>query len=356
MPEPDPFARRLLRDAVATPSPSGHEADAVAGLIAAVDGRVDRASADAAGNLIVEHGNGPRRIVFLGHVDTVPGDIPVEESDGALYGRGAVDAKGALCAALAAVVRLAPEVRERLTVQVVGAVGEEAPGSVGARHAAATLPTPDLLIVCEPSGWDAITLGYKGHLRLRVRAERPSGHSAGPSASAADVVVDVISRIRQAVAGAPGLRAFDTLQATVLDLRHDHDGLLERAEAVVGLRLPPAWTAQRTLDHLSEIWQGHGVEVEANDSVDAVRAPKDGPLPRAFRTAIRAAGGRPRTVVKTGTSDWNVVAPVWPVPAVAYGPGDAALDHTPNEHLDLASFDASIEVLVRVLERLAAND
>jgi LysW-gamma-L-lysine carboxypeptidase len=59
-------------------------------------------------------------------------------------------------------------------------------------------------------------------------------------------------------------------------------------------------------------------------------------------------------VVKTGTSDWNVVAERWSVPALAYGPGDAALDHTPNEHLDLASYDAAVSVLVSVLDRLAA--
>ena len=36
--------------------------------------------------------DGPREIVLLGHIDTVPGHIPVRIEDGVLHGRGSVDA------------------------------------------------------------------------------------------------------------------------------------------------------------------------------------------------------------------------------------------------------------------------
>jgi LysW-gamma-L-lysine carboxypeptidase len=359
VPEADPFARRVLRDAVATPSPSGQEGRLAARLADAFRERVDAVAIDEVGNLRLRHGDGPTRLLFLGHLDTVPGEVPVEEREGALYGRGAVDAKGPLCAALVAVARASEAARAALTMEVVGAVGEEAPGSVGARHLLASSPRPDLLIVCEPSGWERVTLGYKGHLRLRIGSERPSGHAAGPEPSAADRVVEAAAAFRAACAALDGEaqegRAFDAVQATVLDLRHEHDGLRERAEATLGVRLPPAWPARRLLERLGGAWRSDAVSVEVVEAVDAVRGPRDGPLPRAFRSAVRAAGGRPGSVVKTGTSDWNVVAERWSVPALAYGPGDAALDHTPDEHLDLASYDASIAVLVSVLDRLAAS-
>jgi LysW-gamma-L-lysine carboxypeptidase len=57
---------------------------------------------------------------------------------------------------------------------------------------------------------------------------------------------------------------------------------------------------------------------------------------------------------KTGTSDMNVVAPVWRCPIVAYGPGDAALDHTPDEHLRLPEYRSAISVLGRALADLLA--
>ncbi|HXV44652.1 MAG TPA: M20/M25/M40 family metallo-hydrolase, partial [Anaerolineae bacterium] len=77
------------------------------------------------------------------------------------------------------------------------------------------------------------------------------------------------------------------------------------------------------------------------------------PLVRAFLQTIRAAGGAPRFVVKTGTADMNVVAPYWPnTPIVAYGPGDSSLDHTPDEHIDLNEYLRAIEVLREVLVKL----
>jgi LysW-gamma-L-lysine carboxypeptidase len=86
----------------------------------------------------------------------------------------------------------------------------------------------------------------------------------------------------------------------------------------------------------------------------AYKAGKSNPLVRTFLAAIRAAGGEPRFVVKTGTADMNVVGPYWPdTPMVAYGPGDSRLDHTPNEHIDLNEYVRAIEVLTAVLETLA---
>jgi LysW-gamma-L-lysine carboxypeptidase len=37
---------------------------------------------------------------------------------------------------------------------------------------------------------------------------------------------------------------------------------------------------------------------------------------------------------------------------VAYGPGDASLDHTPHEHIDLDEYHRAIAVLTHVLQVL----
>jgi LysW-gamma-L-lysine carboxypeptidase len=60
-------------------------------------------------------------------------------------------------------------------------------------------------------------------------------------------------------------------------------------------------------------------------------------------------------VLKTGTADLNIVAPAWGCPAVAYGPGDSALDHTPNEHISLAEYSRAVKVLVAVLKQLTSQ-
>jgi LysW-gamma-L-lysine carboxypeptidase len=95
------------------------------------------------------------------------------------------------------------------------------------------------------------------------------------------------------------------------------------------------------------------VELQFSGGELAHKGDKSNPLVRAFLQTIRAAGGEPRFVVKTGTADMNVVAPHWPnTPIVAYGPGDSSLDHTPDEHIDLNEYVRAIEVLREVLVKL----
>jgi LysW-gamma-L-lysine carboxypeptidase len=48
----------------------------------------------------------------------------------------------------------------------------------------------------------------------------------------------------------------------------------------------------------------------------------------------------------------NIVGPAWRCPIVAYGPGDSSLDHTPEEHIDLAEFRRVVDVLAHTLETL----
>src|SRR5258708_18389017 len=62
----------------------------------------DRAFVDESGNAVGVLGEGPKEIVLLGHIDTVPGYINVAGRDGFLYGRGSVAAKGPLAAFVAA--------------------------------------------------------------------------------------------------------------------------------------------------------------------------------------------------------------------------------------------------------------
>ena len=90
----------------------------------------------------------------------------------------------------------------------------------------------------------------------------------------------------------------------------------------------------------------------------AHRAPRTGRLPAAFLAAVREVAreediaARPGFVVKTGTSDMNVVAPRWRCPLLAYGPGDSALDHTPHERVSLTEYWRAVRVVEEAVRRL----
>ncbi|WP_034414216.1 [LysW]-lysine hydrolase [Deinococcus marmoris] len=350
-------ARELLIGAVSIPSLSGHEGEVAEFLRDWMEARGFAAQVDGAGNAVGARGNGPYTVALLGHMDTVPGDIPVGvDSDGVLHGRGSVDAKGPLCTFMAAVAALPPQALDHVRFVVIGATEEEAPSSRGARHIREVLH-PDAVLIGEPSGWEGLTLGYKGRLVAQVRAEKDNFHTAGEGSSAADDLTEAWFRVRAwAAAGAEGKGIFDSVQATIQGIGATGDGLTQRAESTFGLRLPPRLSPQEAQAQILELLGDlPSVSVSFVGHETAVRHPKDNLLTRAMRVAIRAHGGTPVFKIKTGTSDMNVVAAHWPVPTLAYGPGDSALDHTPDERLNLAEYDRAVLILTDALTRLAAS-
>ena len=62
-------------------------------------------------------------------------------------------------------------------VTVIGAVGEER-ASPGARYLVDHYDTPAMVIIGEPSGWDHVTLGYKGSAWFTYTLREPMTHTA----------------------------------------------------------------------------------------------------------------------------------------------------------------------------------
>jgi LysW-gamma-L-lysine carboxypeptidase len=369
----------FLRELLTIPSVSGHEAEAVAYLVATMKRLGLHAEIDEAGNAIgvagddplfsvprvVEHPAAIERplLLFLGHIDTVAGHVPVRFEDGRLYGRGAVDAKGPLAAAVVAAGRA------RLTsahLVIAGAVQEEGP-SVGARYLRDRYQ-PQALIIGEPSGWDALVLGYKGSMRAELLFEQPVGHSAGPEASVCDVAVAAWQRVLTACEAAveapphgrqsekapsPTTRIFNQLTPTLLSFESSSDGLVSRARLWASFRLPPQLSAEAVQAVI--VAAAPEARITFGEADPAYRAPKDTWLVASFLRALRAESAHPRFKVKTGTSDMNVVAPVWRCPAVAYGPGDSTLDHTPYEHILIDDYLRAIRVLTHVFQELESR-
>ena len=352
--------RDLLRGLVGIPSLSRHESAAVEWLVARMAERGFRASIDDAGNAVGEIGEGPRHVVLLGHIDTVPGAIPVRVDGDEIIGRGAVDAKGPLAAFVAAATTPVPGLR----VTVVGAVEEESPTSKGARHRA-MLPAPDWCVIGEPSGWDGVTVAYKGRLVVRVSLERAARHGAAPGPTCAEEALALWAAVHaHAETLTPGrsafeqsARGFEQLDCRLEGISSDGDGLVERAELRVGYRVPPGFATDALLAALSALGAAHpgdaSVKIEKVASEEPVRSSRTSPLAQAFARAIAASGGRASFKVKSGTSDMNVLAPAWGCPMVAYGPGDSAYDHTPVERLSFAEYARGIDVLREVLRRAA---
>ncbi|HAJ38538.1 MAG TPA: hypothetical protein DCL15_22960 [Chloroflexi bacterium] len=434
-------AIELLRGLVAIPSLSQQEAAASAWLVQQMTALgYDRAFVDAAGNAVGEIGamDAAQTIVLLGHIDTVPGNIPVRiestAAGDALYGRGSVDAKGPLATFTAAVARVGSAWAHAHNVRlvVVGAVEEEAASSKGARFIRDRFdgvrePLPTACIIGEPSHWMRVTLGYKGRLLVEMEASQPMAHTAGPDAGVAVVAVEFWNWLSDYAAAfnAERDKAFEQFQpslrrlATFTDAEmHDH------VIASSGIRLPLdfdvdrftaalcAWASKRgragegesgrtgeresrrageqesgrqgegntpespisqspisqSLISQSPISPEHPTAITLAGPLTAItlrfssyepawRGERSNPLVRSFLQGLRAVAPTEKLgfVLKTGTSDMNVVGPAWRCPIVAYGPGDSSLDHTPQEHVLLDDYWRAVRVLEATLHCLGED-
>ncbi len=353
--------RELLVKLVRIPSVTGEERACAEQLAGYFRERGREVWIDDAGNVRAPADDGA---LLTSHVDTVEGDIPVQiervSPDDVRYGgrvpagtaaqtevlrgRGSVDAKGCLAAMAVAAVRTG--------ASFIGVTGEEV-DSRGSRHVIDEREgAPDALINGEPSGWEGITLGYRGLLAGTYVATSESGHASRPDNNAIQDALDWWDRVEREFDRDEWVPVFErvTCKPVSVDGGISTDGLSVEATMDVQLRIPP----EHTTDEIREIADGHleNGSVHWHDRVEPVMMSPRTPVARAFRAGIRREGGEPRLLRKTGTSDMNVFAEHWDCPMVSYGPGDSDLDHAPNEHLPLDEYDAAVRVLERVTERL----
>ena len=341
-------ARDLLERVVATPSVTGEETACGEVLVDFFESHGREAWLDAVGNVRAPADDAA---LLTSHLDTVPGDIPVRVEDGEegpeLWGRGSVDAKGPLVAMAVAAVRAG--------VSFAGVVGEEV-DSRGAHYLVENRAAPVAVVNGEPSGSDGITLGYRGLVAGTYVVTSESGHTSRPENNAIQDAIEWWSRVEALFEdeGEEWTPVFERVTPKPVEIEGgtSDDGLSVETTMEVQLRVPPS----HTCEEVRELADGQldGGTVRWHDAVPPVMESPRTDVARAFRVAVREAGGDPRLLRKTGTADMNVFAEAWDCPkgVVTYGPGNSDLDHAPDEHLPLAEFDRATEVLVSVASSL----
>jgi [amino group carrier protein]-lysine/ornithine hydrolase len=342
----------LLVELLRCYSPSQQEGGAVTTLVDWMGEHGFRAWIDEVGNACGVRGNdsAPHTLMLLGHIDTVTGDIEVRIEGDILHGRGAVDAKGPLAAFASAAAEAS--IPENWRVVVIGAVEEEIATSRGA-HFVRECFNPDLCIIGEPSGAAQITLGYKGRLIVQFALTCPRSHSARlePSVSAQGVrfwqdVIEWAEQINEA-----RREYFGQVMPHLLSINSESDGFFETVRLSISLRLPPHWSPHDAQTAVSNLTPANAC-VEFSSGEVAYLSDKHNSLVRGMLGAIRSQKLRPGFVLKTGTSDMNIVGAVWKCPMVAYGPGNSDLDHSPNEHISLIEYGQAIAVLNHFIKSL----
>jgi predicted acetylornithine/succinylornithine family transaminase/N-acetyl-ornithine/N-acetyl-lysine deacetylase len=348
----------LLQGMLRVPSYSGEEGSLARYLVEQARSLGLETHIDEAGNFVAGAGleSGEQPVVLLGHMDTVRGVVPIRIEDGRLYGRGAVDAKGPLAAFICAAARASQAGALSRPILVVGAVEEESATSRGARAVVGRYQ-PTACIIGEPSGSNAVTLGYKGRLLVEGQVSRSINHTAGPERASSEIAAAFWELVRVQAESwnqqHAGSSTFAALMPSLRSINSQQDGLVESTVFTIGYRLPPNYDIAGLREQMNSWASELEMQVNFRGEEIAFQSTRTTPLARAFVSSLRASGVQPTFKLKTGTSDMNVVGPAWGENIVAYGPGDSRLDHTPQEHILIEEYLHAIDVLESVLRGLA---
>lgn len=317
---------------------------------------------DVAGNVICDYGTGNPSILLCGHMDTVPGELPVKNENGEIYGRGACDAKGPLLSLLFAFEELASEKTEmRLIFAAV--TGEELT-SVGLSELIKNNVKSDYAIFGEPGGASRITIGYRGHLPLRLEVITPEVHASAPklTTNAVELLFELYNSMKLEL-DAVSSHSTDRISASLTEISGGsaHNVIPGKVNASVDVRIPVGFSNEEAMNKINgavaacrEANPSAKITVTVGDSTSPYRVRLDSPLVRAASRSILRTGNKPQMVTKSGTGDMNTYALAFGIDSITYGPGDAKLSHTSEEHVNFNEILACSAVIVGTAKELVA--
>ncbi len=327
-----------------------------------------------------------------GHFDVVPPGLgwtrdPFggEVVGDRLYGRGSCDMKSGLAAAVfaAEAIRRAG-VAHAAPIEISGTVDEESGGFAGvawlAEHGWIARERTKAVIIPEPFGVDRVCVGHRGVYWFEVLAEGRIAHGSMPylGVSAIEGMSHLLDLVRDEL-GPELARRVTTMPVVPEGSRHATiningiDGgqpvdeapspcVADRCRAVFDRRFLLEEGFERTRAEIVSVVakaqsRMPAVRFSIADRmiVEPTRAPEDAPVIAALTSAIRLVVGRPAALVASpGTYDQKHVARIAGVPqCVAYGPGELAMAHQPDEYCSIADIVMATKVLALAVLTLA---
>ncbi|AWK86334.1 succinyl-diaminopimelate desuccinylase [Azospirillum thermophilum] len=383
---PADLAVTLARDLIRCPSVTPRDDGALDVLEAALAPlgftchrlRFEQEGTAPVDNLYARLGTGGPNFCFAGHTDVVPpGELKGwsidpfagEIRNGRLYGRGAVDMKGAIACFVAATARhLAEKGRPGGSISLLITGDEEGVAINGTKKVLDWLKQRgerlDACVVGEPTNpgalGDMIKIGRRGSLTGYLTVFGAQGHTAYPHL--ADNPLPRLVRMLAAITETPmdeGTAHFQpsTLALTTIDVGNPANNVIPAAgRATFNIRFNDAHTPAGIESWLRRCFDavGGAYELEIQCSGESFLTPP-GPLTELVADAAEAVTGRrPEYSTTGGTSDARFIKDHCPV--VEFGLVGQTM-HKVDEHVaveDLARLtDIYGRILNGVFDRLA---
>ena len=334
------------------------------------------------------HFNGHIDVVEAGHgwsVDPFAGVV----RDGRVIGRGTADMKGGLAAAIVAVEAILDTgIDFPGAIEISGTVDEESGGFGGLAHLARDgwFARVDHVVIPEPLDVDRVCLGHRGVWWAEVEVKGRIGHGSMPFLGVGAIrgMADFLALVEAELMPKLALRRTrmpcvpDGARAATLNLNSIHGGLAETDDEglpapVVAdscrLVLDRRWLVEEDqdavraemielLDRMKARTAGLDYAVRDLMSFPPTMTEPEAPVVRALDHWIHRVLGRPAThVASPGTYDQKHLARLAPgLACVAYGPGELALAHQPDESVAIDDMVASAKIMAAVALTLLGVD
>ncbi|MEG3176053.1 succinyl-diaminopimelate desuccinylase [Sphingomonas sp. RB3P16] len=323
-------------------------------------------------NLLATRGGSGPHLAFAGHLDVVPpgegwtsGAFAPEIRGDLLYGRGAVDMKGAIAAFVAAIPPLDPGAPGApLSLIITG--DEEGPATFGTRalieRMAETDVRPDFCLVGEPTSaarlGDMIKIGRRGSVNLWIDVPGKQGHVAYPHLADNPIprLVAILAEI-EAIVLDHGNAWFQpsNIETTDITVGNPATNIIPaHASARLSIRFNDEQNGAALVERITTLVQRHdpAASVTARISGEAFLT-----APGAFSTLIgdaiaRHTGLRPDLSTTGGTSDARFLSTL--CPTVEFGLVNATM-HKLDEAValdDLVALSAIYATLIADIARL----
>ena len=361
-------AERELGALVGVSSPSGdvpgaEECFRLCATLVPMEADVERPPCSSPGHapdlLVRLRGNGTRRILLLGHVDTVVAHAahrPVGQDADRLTGSGTVDMKGGVVLALGVLRALAARLDELAEATLLLVCDEEWRTAefeharrLGAFDACLCFEAGELT----PEGEEAVVVQRKAAATLHVRAEGVAAHSGSAPDLGRNALL-ALAAVAQAVATRhdPGGSQRLTAVPTVLHSGDAFNVVPPAGELYCDLRSDDAAAFQAVLGAVPDEHKGvtlHKALLRVWPGMDS-RAAAEPVLARAAERLGRPIHGRARG----GASDAAHFAAHVPVTIDGLGPRGGGA-HNPGEYVLTASLRQRAEVALAVADAVLAT-
>jgi succinyl-diaminopimelate desuccinylase len=373
----------LCQQMVQTPSVNGmddelHLAHVIAAFARAHQLDVEMTAIDAQRpNVLVRVG--PKKpdvgLLLVGHMDTVPiGEFShwtyppfsAKIEEGRLYGRGAIDNKGGIAAALGALVLLKQKAGRQMKRPVLLAcVPDEESGASG------RLGIQHLQKVGKLSGRGAIyvypdlhrtAIGHRGVLRLKLTARGRSFHTGGLAWQDADKSLNAVTGMSAVLLALEGITFASKPQPPIFSRYHTvvtptlvHGGagisiVPDQCEAFVDMRLVPGVSrevvehgVQQAIDGVLAARPQLQMEVEVETYIPPTVIPEDSDIIQAVQKAVGEVCGSPPEIFVSGPANESYLLNEYGIPTLTLGPaGDGA--HAVDEHMEVESLYQAMEI------------